>query len=306
MSATADAKENGGRNGVFDDVLLEVEQYPSVIAALDSDPSASPRRNGRSAKQERVPAKPITSEQLSAMTVYRDADDVRTIFSLARIVMVLALIIVGSGAANIYQYYRRPDRIVVDGGSGRVLSINDRNYGKEERVEFGPDRLTTEDKLYATREFVKFIYQVDPATRQKDMEKALTMMVPSSAVTFAKWMKEKGVLDQQRAESWQALWTPMDVSVDKSDPYSVGVIGKQEITKVVNGAAQRETKQLHLTVKLVADPTGRADRNLRTGLLIVLFDVRELPDSSVAPKSTTGEGQPAKGITPLTALKDSQ
>src|ERR1043165_9135191 len=91
------------------------------------------RRNGESV---RIPAKTVTG---SPLTVYRDPQDVRTIFSLTRLLTVLSLIIVASAAANIFQYLRRPDRIVVDGSTGRVLSINDRNYGKEERVEFGPD-----------------------------------------------------------------------------------------------------------------------------------------------------------------------
>lgn len=304
----ANEHESTGRNGVFDDVLIEIEDLPNVVAALDSGSEvvAVPRRNGHSAKTaERIPARP-SEDALSAITVYRDPEDVRTIFNLTRILMVLAVIIVGSGVANIYQYHRRPDRIVVDGGTGRVLSINDRNYGKEENVEFGPDRLTADDKLYATREFTKRLYQIDPATRQRDIEKALTMMVPSSAVTFAKWMKEKGVLDQQRAESWQSLWTPMDTTVDKSDPYTVSVIGRQEITRVVNGATQKETKQLRLSVKLVADPTGRADRNLRSGFLISMLDTHELPDSAAPSATETGDGQSRKRITPVTALQDPQ
>lgn len=237
-----------------------------------------------------------SSQNVGPSIVYRDSSDVRTILSLTFSMMIMAVLLVASGVGNVYQYLRRPDRIVVDGGSGRVLSINDRNYGREENVEFGPDRLTNEDKLYATKQFVRFLYQVDPSTRSKDLEKALTMMVPASAVTFARWMRERGVVDQQRAESWQAVWTPMDVSVDRSDPYTVSVIGKQEITKVVGGAAQTETKQLRLTVKLVADPKGRADRNLRTGFLVAVLDTHELPGSaapagtSTSPESKVGQG----------------
>lgn len=256
----------------FEDVIAEVENHPNVRRALSGVPNVTKRRNGDS--------DPLPSKSASdTVTVYRDPQDVRTIFNLTRLLMLLALIIVASAAANIFQYGRRPDRIVVDGPSGRVLSINDRNYGREENVEFGPDRLTTEDKLYATKEFVRYLYRIDPASRPRDIEKALTMMVPSSAVAFSNWMKEKGVLDQQRAESWQTVWTPMDVSVDRSDPYSVSVIGKQEITRVINGAVQNESKQLRLTVKLVADPKGRADRNLRTGFLVAVLDAHELPDS---------------------------
>src|SRR5689334_1872177 len=185
--------------------------------------------------QERGVVDKETRALPGATVMYRDVADVRTILSLTWSMMILALLLVASAVGNIYQYVRRPDRIVVDGGTGRVLSINDRNYGKEEGVEFGPDRLTREDKIYITREFVKAVYQVDPATRPRDIERALTMMVPDSAVKFSRWLKEKGVLDQQRAESWQTLWNPMDVSVDKNDPYSVSVIGKQNITKVING-----------------------------------------------------------------------
>ena len=148
-----------------------------------------------------------------------------------------------------------------------MLSINDRNYGKEEGIEFGPDRLTREDKIYITREFVKAVYQVDPATRPRDIERALTMMVPDSAVKFSRWLKEKGVLDQQRAESWQTLWNPMDVSVDKNDPYTVSVIGKQNITKVINGATVTDSRQLRLTIKLVADNKGRADQEFALRVL---------------------------------------
>lgn len=252
--------------------------------------------------QERTAVEYETRALPEATVMYRDVADVRTILSLTWSMMILALLLVASAVGNIYQYVRRPDRIVVDGGTGRVLSINDRNYGKEEGVEFGPDRLTREDKIYITREFVKAVYQVDPATRPRDVERALTMMVPDSAVKFARWLKEKGVLDQQKAESWQTLWNPMDVSVDKNDPYTVSVIGKQNITKVINGTAISDSRQLRLTIKLVADNKGRADRNLRSGFLISSLDYQELnePENRI-----TGEAampKPAE-TTPLTALQ---
>jgi hypothetical protein len=287
-----------GDDTSFDDVLGEVENHPNVMAALSHVPPPETRKNGHS-----IPSKASVVGG-SALTVYRDPHDVRTIYNLTRLLMLLAVIIVASGSANLFQYWRRPDRIVVDGPSGRVLSINDRNYGREENVEFGPDRMTNEDKLYATKQFVRFLYQVDPSTRSKDLEKALTMMVPASAVTFARWMRERGVVDQQRAESWQAVWTPMDVSVDRSDPYTVSVIGKQEITKVVGGAAQTETKQLRLTVKLVADPKGRADRNLRTGFLVAVLDTHELPGSAApAGTSTSPESRVDRGAGASTNLQ---
>jgi hypothetical protein len=214
--------------------------------------------------------------QSSLQPLYRDPADVRTILGMAWTGTLLVLLLLASVAFNIWQYWRRPDRIVVDRSSGRVLMINDREYGETEAVMLGPDRLTGADKQYIAGEFVKAIYQVDPATRPRDIERALRMMVPNSALLFARYLKQTGVLDKQRAESWQAIWTPLDISVDGADPYTVRVIGKQEITKVIANATQRETRQLHLTLKLTADPQRRADRNLRSGFLIASIDYKEL------------------------------
>jgi hypothetical protein len=208
--------------------------------------------------------------------LHRDPMDVRTILSLTWVGILLTLLLVVSLGFNIYLYWRRPDRIVVDRSSGRVLMINDREYGATEAVSFGPDRLTNADKQYIAGEFVRAIYQIDPATRNKDVEKALRMMVPNSALAFAQYLKRSGVLDKQRAESQQAIWTPQDISIDQADPYTVRVIGKQEVTKIVGAAPQTETRQLSMTLKLVADPLRRSDRNLRSGFLIARFDDKEL------------------------------
>lgn len=208
--------------------------------------------------------------------LHRDPSDVRTILSLASTGMLLVLLLLVSVGLNFYQYVRRPDRIVVDRSSGRVLEINDRDYGETEAVQLGPDRLTSADKQYLTGEFVRALYQVDPATRPRDIERALRMMVPDSALKFARYLKQKGILEKQRAESWQAVWTPQDITIDAADPYTVRVIGKQEITKIIAGATQREARQLNLTLKLVADPQRRADRNLRSGFLVAAFDYKEL------------------------------
>jgi hypothetical protein len=102
------------------------------------------------------------------------------------------------------------------------------------------------------------------------------MMVPDSALKFAQYLKRNGILDKQRAESWQAVWIPQDISIDRADPYTVRVIGKQEITKVISGATQAETRQLSLQLKLAADPLRRADRNLRSGFLVARFGDKEL------------------------------
>lgn len=298
--------------GELSQLLTELEADRGVQLSLDvpdvrqprySQPQQSGERQQRGAE---IPAVRVREGRAMASpaVVYRDSSDVRTILNLTSAMMIMALLLVASGVGNIYQYLRRPDRIVVDGGTGRVLSINNRNYGREDGIEFGPDKLTQQDKIYITKEFVKSVYQVDPATRPRDIERALTMMVPDSAVKFSRWMKEKGVLDQQKAESWQTIWNPMDVSVDKNDAYTVNVIGKQEITKVVNGITVTDARQLRLTIKLVADNKGRADRNLRSGFLITSLDYQELNEP------VSKDGGQEKGaaktteITPVTALQN--
>lgn len=301
------------------DLLAELENDRGVQLALEVPASRAPATT-RTARQviqtdtqkgkSLLPEDRImkSSQSVSPTIVYRDASDVRTISSLTFSLMIMAVLLVASGVGNVYQYLRRPDRIVVNGDSGRVLSINDRNYGREDGIEFGPEKLTAQDKVYLTKEFVKAVYQVDPATRPRDMEKAFRMMVPDSAVKFSRWIKERGILDQQKAESWQTVWNPMDVSVDKNDPYTVTVIGKQDITKVVAGVRVSESRQLRLTLKLVADSTGRADRNLRSGFLVASLDYQELnepmnkgvvQDQGVRP--TTGD---STSITPVTALQN--
>jgi len=304
---------------------FETEEIPTELSELLSDlqadcgvplrlevPEVRQRHTseqiGRHQGETRIPAVKVERGKVEGgpAVVYRDSSDVRTILSLTWSMMILALLLVASGVGNIYQYLRRPDRIVVDGGTGRVLSINDRNYGREEGIEFGPDRLTQQDKIYITKEFVKAVYQVDPATRPRDIERALTMMVPDSAVKFSRWMKEKGVLDQQKAESWQTIWSPMDVSVDKNDGYTVNVIGKQDITKLVNGITVTDGRQLRLTIKLVADNKGRADRNLRSGFLISSLDYQELnePVSQRAGEANGSSTAADRPITPVTALQN--
>src|SRR5262245_48894616 len=236
------------------------------------------------AETDQVEECDATVAQSSSPTLFRDPADIRTILSLAWSGTLLVLLLLASLAFNIWQYWRRPDRIVVDRSSGRVLMINDREYGETEAVKLGPDKLTDADKQYIAGEFVKAIYQVDPATRPRDIERALRMMAPASALLFARYLKQTGVLDKQRAESWQAVWTPQDISVDGMDPYTVRVIGRQETTKVIAGASQQEARQLNLTLKLVADPQRRADRNLRSGFLIASIEYKELgaPGSSPA------------------------
>jgi hypothetical protein len=208
--------------------------------------------------------------------VYRDPNDVRTIYQLLSVLLVVLVLFLLSAIGNAWQYWRRPDRIVVDRSNGRVLIINDREFGETDAVKMLPDQPNDNDKKYLVGEYVRALYAVNPATRAADIKAALEMMAPRSAIKFAEYLKDHHVLEEQRTQVWQAVWTPQDISVDRIDPYTVRVIGKQEITKVINNQAVHETKQLQLLIKLVSDPAGRTDQNRRMGLLVATIDYKEI------------------------------
>ena len=231
-------------------------------------------------KRDKPPMAVVSSPDVEPrLIVYRDPADVRTSFQLLTMLLIVLCLLMLSALGNAYQYWRRPDRIVVDRSSGQVLMINDREYGATGVVRMMPDQPGEADKKYLVSEYVRLLYAVNPATRAADLKAALEMMVPQSATRFAAYLKDHHILEQQRAESWQAVWTPQDTSVDRLDPYTLRVIGKQEITKVINNAVVRETKQLQLTIKLVADPAGRNDANRRMGFLVAAIDYKELGSS---------------------------
>ncbi len=223
-----------------------------------------------------VATAPNQSSNETKLAVYRDPHDVRTIFQLLSTLLVIAALLVVSATGNALLYWRRPDRIVVDRSSGRVLLINDRQFGETAAVKLTPDAPNDGDKKYLVSEFVSTLYGVNPAIRAAQIKAALEMMVPQSATIFAGYLKDHHVLEQQRSESWQAVWTQQDITIDRADPFTVRVIGKQEITKVVNNRAVQETKQLQLTVKLVSDPAGRTEQNRRMGFLVAAIDYKEI------------------------------
>lgn len=210
------------------------------------------------------------------MVIYRDPSDVRTNFQLLSALLIVLCLFTLSALGNAWQYWRRPDRIVVDRSNGRVLMINDREFGETDAVKMAPDSAGDADKKYLVGEYVRLLYAINPATRAADLKAALEMMIPQSAAKFAGYLKDQRLLEKQRAESWQAVWSAQDVSIDRLDPFTLRVIGKQEITKVINNSSLQETKQLQLTIKLVADPAGRNDSNRRTGFLVAAIDYMEL------------------------------
>lgn len=215
---------------------------------------------------------------------FRDPRDVQLISRLSLVLAGVAVLLVGSLAGNAYQHYEKPNLVVVDKDTGRVLVINDKDYGETESVKLGPDRITEQDKKYLAGEFTKAIFQVDPASRVPDIERALKMMVPESAPRFAEYLNKERVLAKEREQSKQAMWTPQDVTIDPRDPWTVRIIGEQEASlNHPNAGMQTERRQFAVTLKLAADPSRRADRNLRSGVLIAKVDWKEIGSGSEGP-----------------------
>lgn len=200
--------------------------------------------------------------------------------------LVCFLLLVSMGM-NIVQYVRTPTVItaVVTENGRRVVSINNKEYGATEAVQLGPDRLSHDDKRYLVSECAKALYGIDQASRGKDIERALKMMTDDFAPRYANWLKSNGNLEQQRRESWQAVWTVQENKVDPIDPYTIHLIGEQLITRYVNGQMKQEKVQLALDFKVVAD-LPRADRNLRTGFLIAFFGGKEISHTQVESDNT--------------------
>lgn len=81
-----------------------------------------------------------------AMVVYRDPADVRTHFQFLLALLTVLGLLMMSAIGNAWQYWRRPDRIVVDRSSGRVLLINDRKFGETDAAQMTPDGPGEADK----------------------------------------------------------------------------------------------------------------------------------------------------------------
>ncbi len=232
---------------------------------------------------------PIADAPAPVEALYESPDNSRLSIKLSNVLLILSLLLVGSLLVNFAQWLRRPTMIVVDrtAEGNRVTSINDVHYGQTDAVAVGPERITDADKMYLASQYVQLVYGIDPSTRGKDLEKALRMMVPDSAIKLMTYLKQQQILERQKSEKWQSVWTKQDVSVDPRDHYLVHIIGQQDITKVINNQVLTERHQLSLDVKLVADPQGRADRNMRNGVLIAGYTYKELPAQTSAGVTST-------------------
>lgn len=204
---------------------------------------------------------------------FRSPADIRLIRLMIYGFLIQSIIVCGLAIAVGVLVFRRPERIVaVTSPDGqRVVELDGRQVDVKEPVVLGKEQLSDADKTELVAQFCKSLYVVNRTTRDVEVPKALRMMVPENAAYYANYLKEKRVLQTENDEQWQAIWTKQDIHVDERDPFTVHVLGKQTITKIINGQAKTEELQHQLDFKLTTNGVRDSD-NLRTGFQIVSFD----------------------------------
>lgn len=223
----------------------------------------------------------------------RDPDDIVTIGTLFKVVWVLLLALALSGGINVFVIFRKADRIVVDKSSGRVVELNNRDYGSTETVSISPDTPTETDKKYLVKEFLTSLYEVEQSTREAQVNKLLRMLDPDLSMAMAARLKQNGVLAAEKAESVNSSWELQDLSVDESDPYILRAIGTRTIRRKAAGQDVEESVQLKCKFLLKDSPSTpvRNDNNLRTGFTILRFRVEPVNGKTVSPITLIGDGE---------------
>lgn len=214
------------------------------------------------------------SNEKQAVTpvVYRDPNDIWMILKLSSSTLWLVVLLSASLIFNAFQYWRKPDRIVVvksQDGSERVVVLNDRSYGESDGVRIAKEEVGAGDKLYLGKTFTSLYYGINPLRRGDDMKQLFALLHPQFAARLSKALEDGRVPQTEREESWQSTWTIKSAEVDARDPYLVRIVGQQELTRVLAGSVKREAKIIQVEMKLAVDKRGRDDVNLRTGLMLI-------------------------------------
>lgn len=240
--------------------------------------------------------------------ITRDPDDVLTISSLLRAASVLLVLLFVSLASNVYLSVRRADRIVVDKSSGRVVELNNRDYGATETVSISPDRPNETDKKYLVKEFLKSLYEVEQTTRETQINKLLRMMDADLSLSFAGRLKQNGLLAAEKAESVNSAWELQDLTVDERDPYILRAIGIRRIRRKASGQDIEETVQLKCKFLLKDSPASpaRNDNNLRTGFTILRFRVEPMSGKSTSPIALLTDAEDAGATSDETDRAESE
>ena len=239
---------------------------------------------------------------LSPFYLTRDPEDIVTISSLFKAVWVLLIVLALSIGINMFLSLRKADRIVVDKSSGRVVELNNRDYGSTETVSISPDTPTAADKKYLVKEFLTALYEVEHPTREAQVNKLLRMLDPDLSIAMAGRLKQNGVLAAEKAESVNSSWELQDLTVDESDPYVLRAIGVRKIRRKAAGQDVEESVQLKCKFLLRDSPSSpvRNDNNLRTGFTILRFRVEPVNGKSVSPITLIADDE-EKETTALTA-----
>ncbi len=233
----------------------------------------------------------LSTDALTYLT--RDPDDIVTIASLLKILSVLLFALVLSGCVTMFLIFRKADRIVVDKSSGRVVELNNRDYGSTETVSIEPDAPTSTDKKYLVKEFLTALYEVEQTTREAQVNKLLRMLDPDLSMAMATRLKQNGVLAAEKTESVNSSWELQDLSVDESDPYILRAIGTRKIRRKASGRDVEESVQLKCKFLLKDSPSApiRNDNNLRTGFTILRFRVEPVNGKTVSPITLIGDAE---------------
>jgi hypothetical protein len=238
----------------------------------------------------------------------RDPEDVLTISSLLRAVSALVILLAISVGTNVFLAVRRADRIIVDKSSGRVVELNNRDYGATETVEIAPDKPNETDKKYLVKEFLKSLYEVEQTTRESEINKLLRMLDPDLSLSFAARLKQNGLLAAEKTESVNSSWELQDLSVDERDPYILRAIGVRKIRRKANGQDVEESLQLKIKFLLKDSPASpaRNDNNLRTGFTILRFRVEPVSGKTQSPIALLADGDIEQGEIEPPNISESQ
>ena len=232
---------------------------------------------------------PLPSSEAGGAIMYRDADDVLTINRQSWTTLILAVLLACSTVGNVLMYVRRPQLVVVDKASGQTLYVNDREVGSTPSVEVGPDELRDEQKLFLVKNFLQGVFGMTQAVRGRQMDRVFKMMEPDSALTYARWLAEKRVLDTQAEEGWEGTWTveEKNITLDEREPMIVNVVGEWKIRRMKGGSSKPVERTVLMSVRVLlrvsTTKPKRNDNNLQTGFSVVKFKTKTLNETEESP-----------------------
>ena len=226
-----------------------------------------------------------TADDAAGVPVFADPLQTRLNVKLTTACIVEAFVILALAAVLFGMWYRGPISIITrqTPTGDEVISYNGRPVtNPSNSITVGPDSVTEGNRTFIARQYVAQLYGSDAGNRAANVQSALRLMVDSSAEKLMTCIKARGCpeynldLDTKRREAWQEQWSEQELQIDPRDGYTIHIIGQYKVTKVINQQVYTESKQLRISLKMVADPDGRTDRNLQNGVRVFSYDYKEL------------------------------